>query len=80
MQTRQVSDISQLDERILPYVKRTDRIGRILNKYNIRTIFKSPKKIGRILRNSKDQRLPLSSAGVSGSVSALTKLRAATLP
>jgi len=29
----------------------TDRIGKILNKHNIRTIFKSPKKIGQILRN-----------------------------
>jgi len=29
---------------ILPYIKGTDRIGRILNKHNIRTIFK-PKKV-----------------------------------
>jgi len=35
-----------------------------LNKYNIRTIFKPPKKIGQFLRNPKDQRPPLSSAGV----------------
>jgi len=50
---------------VLPYVKgTTDRIGRILNKYNIRTIFKPPKKIGQFLRNPKDQRPPLSSAGV----------------
>jgi len=42
----------------------TDRIGRILNKHNIRTIFKSPKKIGQILRNPKDQKSPFSSAGV----------------
>ena len=52
-----VSD-TQPDDKILsilPYVKGiTDRIGRILNKHNIRTIFKSPKKIGQILRNSKD--------------------------
>jgi len=41
-----------------------DRIGRILNKYNIQTVFKPTKKIGQILRNPKDQRLPLSSAGV----------------
>jgi len=62
-----VSD-TQSDERILsilPYVKgTTDRIGRILNKHNIRTIFKPSKKIGQILRNPKNQRLPLSSAGV----------------
>ena len=59
---------TQLDERILsilPYVKgTTDWIGRILNKHNIRTIFKPPKKIGQILRSPKDQRSPLSSAGV----------------
>jgi len=59
--------LSQSDKRILSillYVKgTTDRIDRILNKYNIRIIFKTPKKIGQILRNPKDQRLPLSSAG-----------------
>ncbi|XP_018353098.1 PREDICTED: uncharacterized protein LOC108754932 [Trachymyrmex septentrionalis] len=47
-----VSD-TQPDERILsilPYVKgTTDQIGRILNKHNVRTIFKPPKKIGQIL-------------------------------
>ena len=61
-----ISD-TQPDEKILSilsYVKgTTDRIGRILNKHNIRTIFKPPKKIGQILRNRKDQR-SLSSAGV----------------
>ena len=64
--------MTQLDEKILsilPYVKRTtDRINRILNEHNIRTIFKKPpkigQKIGQILRNSKDQRPPLSFAGV----------------
>jgi len=40
------------------------QIGLILNKYNIRTIFKPPKKIGQILRNPKDERPPLNSAGV----------------
>jgi len=55
MQTRQRS-LTQSDERsdlsILSHVKgTTDQIGRILNKYNIRTIFKLPKKIGQILRN-----------------------------
>ncbi|XP_018309177.1 uncharacterized protein [Mycetomoellerius zeteki] len=59
---------TQPDERILaflPFVKgTTDRIGRILNKHNIQTIFKPPKKIGQILKNPKDQRPPLSSAGV----------------
>ena len=53
-----VSDRSQLDKRILsilPYIKgTTNRIGRILNKHNIRTIFKPPKKIGQILRNPED--------------------------
>ena len=42
----------------------TDRIGRILNKHNIRTIFKSPEKIGQILRNPKNQTPPLNSAEV----------------
>jgi len=66
MQTRQWS-LTQPDDKILsilPYVKGTDRIGRILNKHNIQTIFKPPKKIGQILTNPKDQRPPLSSAGV----------------
>jgi len=62
-----VSD-TQSDERILsilPYVKGTiDQIGRILNKHNIRTTFKLPKKIGQILRNPKDQSSSLSSAEV----------------
>jgi len=50
---------------ILPYIKGiTDRIDRILNKYNIQIIFKLSKKIGQISKNPKDQRPPLSSAGV----------------
>jgi len=50
---------------ILPYTKRTtDHIGKMMNKYNIQTVFKSPKKIGQILKNPKDQRFPLSSAEV----------------
>jgi len=49
---------------ILPYIKgTTNRIGKILNKYNIQTVFKPPKKIEQILRNPRDQR-PLNSAGV----------------
>jgi len=52
-ETKNHWDTQQLQEElnkrslsILPYVKgKTDRIGRILNKYNIRTIFKSPRKI-----------------------------------
>jgi len=68
MQTRQRSLTVQSDERILsilPHVKKTiNRIGRILNKHNIRIIFKSLKKIGQILRNPKDRRPPLSSAGI----------------
>ena len=61
-----VSDIqSERILSILPYIKGTiNRIGRILNKYNIRIIFKPPKKIGQILKNPKDQRPPLSSARV----------------
>ena len=61
-ETKNHWDTQQLQEElnkrslsILPYVKgKIDRIGRILNKYNIRTIFKSPKKIEQILRNPKD--------------------------
>jgi len=50
---------------ILPYIKGiTNRIGRILNKYNIQTVFKPPKKIGEIMRNPKDQKLPLNSTEV----------------
>jgi len=50
---------------ILPYIKgTTDRIDRILNKYNIQIIFKSLKKIRQILRKPKDQRPLLSSAGI----------------
>ena len=67
MQTRQRS-LTQSDKRILsilPYVKGTiNWIDRILNKHNIRTIYKSPKKKEQILRNSKHQRPPLSSAGM----------------
>ena len=63
MQTRQWS-LTQPDDKILsilPYVKgTTDRISRMLNEHNIRTIFKSSKKIGQILRNLKDQRPSLS--------------------
>jgi len=68
MQTRQWSQTqSERILSILPYVKETtEQIGRTLNKYNIRTIFKLflNKKIEQILRNPKDQRLPLNSAGV----------------
>ena len=39
-----------------------DRVSRILNKHNIRTIFK-PKKTGQIVRNPKDQKPSLSFAG-----------------
>jgi len=49
----------------LPYAKETtDRIGRILNIHNIKTIFKPPKKIAQILKNSKDQRPPLNFTGI----------------
>ena len=48
----------------LPYVKgTTDRIGRILNKNNIRTIFKPSKKINNFLRNAKTH-IPLENQGV----------------
>jgi len=41
-----------------------DCIGRMLNKYNVQTVFKPLKKIGQILRNPKDQRTPFSSTEV----------------
>jgi len=63
MQTRQRSlTHNQTRGSILSYIKQ--QIGRILNKHNIRTIYKSLKKKGQILRNPKDQRPPLSSAGM----------------
>jgi len=49
---------------LFSHTKKKQQIGRILNKYNIRTVFKLPRKIGEILRYPKDQRSPLSSAGV----------------
>ena len=67
MQTKQRS-LTQSDERILSilsYVKgTTNRIDKILNKHNIRTIYKPPKKKEQILRIPKHQRPPLSSAGM----------------
>ncbi|XP_015126351.1 uncharacterized protein LOC107047936 [Diachasma alloeum] len=50
---------------ILPYLRGTrDRMGKILGKHNIRTIFQPPKKIGQLLRSAKDPRPPLSAPGV----------------
>jgi len=61
MQTRQQSLIHNQTEGSCPFSheKTIDRIGRILNKHNIhniRTIFKSSKKIKQIFKNPKDQR------------------------
>lgn len=49
----------------LPFVPRvTDRIGRVLKKHDIKTIFKPTKKIQQAIRSAKDNRDPLSAAGV----------------
>jgi len=67
LKTRQRSLIHNQMKGSYPFsllCQRNNRWDRILNKHNIRTIFKSPKKIGKILRNPKDQRPPLISAGI----------------
>ncbi|XP_020298905.1 uncharacterized protein LOC109863122, partial [Pseudomyrmex gracilis] len=49
----------------LPYIKSvTDKIGRILNKHNIQTVYKPTNKIGQILNNPKDKRPLLDTPGV----------------
>jgi len=61
MQTITISDTIRRKNPIhssIHHTGTTDRIDRILNKHNIRTIFKSSKKIGQILRNPKDQSPP----------------------
>lgn len=48
----------------LPYMKGvTDRIGKVLKRHNIKTIFRPPKKIGQYLRSVKDK-VPLQTPGV----------------
>ncbi|XP_062837651.1 uncharacterized protein LOC134299269 [Anolis carolinensis] len=49
----------------LPYIKgTTDRIGKLMKKHNLQTIYRPTKKIQQMLRSAKDKRDPLSSAGV----------------
>nr|XP_060632240.1 uncharacterized protein LOC132775540 [Anolis sagrei ordinatus] len=49
----------------LPYIKgTTDRIGKLMRKHNIQTIYKPTKKIQQMLRSAKDKRDPLTCAGV----------------
>nr|XP_060617816.1 uncharacterized protein LOC132767173 [Anolis sagrei ordinatus] len=49
----------------LPYIKgTTDRIGKLMRKHNIQTIYKPTKKIQQMLRSAKDKRDPLTSSGV----------------
>lgn len=57
--------VEQLTSRaFLPYVKGvTDRIGKILKRYKIKTIFRPPQKIRQYLRSVKDN-VPLQSPGV----------------
>ncbi|XP_015120759.1 uncharacterized protein LOC107043690 [Diachasma alloeum] len=50
---------------VLPYLQgTTDRISKVLQKHDIRTIFKPPTKIGQMLPSTKDRRPPLSLPGV----------------
>ncbi|XP_076390580.1 uncharacterized protein LOC105662853 [Megachile rotundata] len=49
----------------LPYIQgTTDRIGRILRKHNIRTVFTTHTKIGQLLTSPKDPQPQLSTPGV----------------
>ncbi|XP_030751509.1 uncharacterized protein LOC115879021 [Sitophilus oryzae] len=54
-----------INKAFLPYVSQvTDRIGKVLKKHNIKTIYKPTRKIRDCLRPAKDKRDPLSSAGI----------------
>ncbi|XP_030767016.1 uncharacterized protein LOC115890807 [Sitophilus oryzae] len=54
-----------VNKAFLPYVSQvTDRIGKVLRKHNIKTIYKPTRKIKDCLRPAKDKRVPLSSAGI----------------
>lgn len=49
----------------LPYISRvTDRIGKVLRKHKVKTVFKSTCKMSQLLPNPKDKLNPLSSKGV----------------
>ncbi|KAI5638761.1 hypothetical protein NE865_08645 [Phthorimaea operculella] len=55
---------AQRQPAFLPYVKGvTDKIGRLLGKFSIKTVFTPFNKIGKLLRSPKDQ-LPLQTPGV----------------
>lgn len=50
---------------ILPYIQGiTDRIGKLLRRYQIKTVFKAHQKLGQTLVRVKDQLPPLQTAGV----------------
>ncbi|XP_030751507.1 uncharacterized protein LOC115879020 [Sitophilus oryzae] len=52
-----------INKAFLPYVSQvTDRIGKVLKKHNIKTIYKPTRKIRDCLRPAKDKREPLSSS------------------
>lgn len=50
---------------ILPYIRNvTDRIGKLLKKHNIRTIYKPTKNLKQLLKSPKDKQDPLTTGGV----------------
>ncbi|XP_030746552.1 uncharacterized protein LOC115875272 [Sitophilus oryzae] len=54
-----------INKAFLPYVSQvTDRIGKVLKKHNIKTIYKPTRKIRDCLRPAKDKREPLSSEAI----------------
>ncbi|KAK9890114.1 hypothetical protein WA026_008924 [Henosepilachna vigintioctopunctata] len=62
---KEIEERSTISQAYLPYIPRvTDRIGRILRRHDVRTIFKPTQKIHQIIGSVKDKRDPLSAAGV----------------
>ena len=60
-----LNDKEPVGKAYLPYIKHvTDRIGKLLGKKNIKTVYLPTRKIAQHLRSPKDNRDPLSSAGV----------------
>ncbi|GJQ72908.1 hypothetical protein Trydic_g1554 [Trypoxylus dichotomus] len=62
-----VSNSKRQGTAYLPYIKSvTDRIGRTLERHNVKTIYKPTQKLRHQLRSEKDSRDPLTSTGVYG--------------